>query len=247
MGSSLSSDVNPLSVLQGSTRSYVPASLLDNIITSLQSLPDGTFSQVFNQHLQTLDSSATSSFGEFKSFIQERARLDDTWRLWVQFTFQDALAYVGLFLAIRSGDWELRMASMKSMASVFTAFDHPLYQKLISMNVADILDMPDTLKSMFRQGAFVVSICERPWHSVAIDESHEMLINKDCKTSIVRPLADYINLIARYMPYRSKAVKNLSNKYFLPKRTNTRLFIHLSLPTQMIISVNRTYLPRLQQ
>ena len=36
-----------------------------------------------------------------------------------------------------------------------------------------------------------------------------MLIDKDCKTSIVRPLPDYISRIARYMPYRSKAMDNL--------------------------------------
>ena len=119
------------------------------------------------------------------------------------------MSYVSLFLAIRSGDWNLQVASIKSMAAVFTAFDHPNYQKLISQHLEDVLTMPAPIKAMFQQGAFVVSICGRPWHSVAIDESHEMLINKDCKMSIVRPLPDYINRIARYMPYRTKAVKKL--------------------------------------
>ena len=70
------------------------------------------------------------------------------------------MVFVGLFLSIRSGDWELRMASIKSMASVFTAFDHPIYQKLISSHVADVLTMPKAVKTMFQQGAFVVSITE---------------------------------------------------------------------------------------
>ena len=30
-----------------------------------------------------------------------------------------------------------------------------------------------------------MSVCGRSWHSVAIDENHEMLINKDCKSSIL--------------------------------------------------------------
>jgi len=42
---------------------------------------------------------------------------------WVQFAFVDAMAYVGLFLAIQSGDWQLRVAVMKLMAPIFTAFD----------------------------------------------------------------------------------------------------------------------------
>ena len=31
--------------------------------------------------------------------------------------------------------------------------------------------MPTTILAMYQQGAFVVSIKGRPWHSVAIDES----------------------------------------------------------------------------
>ena len=110
---------------------------------------------------------------------------------------------------MRGGDWELRMASMKLMAQVFTAFDHQTFLKLISIHLSDLVTLPATIKTMFKQGGVVVSIGGRPWHSVGIDESHEMLINKDCKTSVVRPLPDYINRIAQYMPYRSKALKNL--------------------------------------
>ena len=124
------------------------------------------------------------------------------------------MGYISLFLAICSGNWDLRVASIKSMAAVFTAFDHATYQKLISQHLEDILVMPAPIMAMFRQGAFVVSVSGRPWHSIAIDESHEMLINKDCKTSIIHPLPDYINRIAQHMPYRSKAIKNLPNELF---------------------------------
>ena len=37
---------------------------------------------------------------------------------------------------------------------------------------------------MYQQGAFVVSINGRPWHSVAIDESHEMQVLSDKKILI---------------------------------------------------------------
>ena len=60
----------------------------------------------------------------FDKFIQLMAQKDDTWRFWVQFAFQDAMAYVTLFLAIRSGNWKLRVASLQQMAPLFTAFDH---------------------------------------------------------------------------------------------------------------------------
>ena len=79
------------------------------------------------------------------------------------------------------------LASVKSMAAVFTAFDHTTYQKRITQHLQDIATMLAPILTMFRQGAFVVSVTGRPWHSVGIDEGHKMLINKDCKTSIIRP------------------------------------------------------------
>ena len=72
--------------------------------------------------------------------------------------------------------WNLWLASVKSMAAVFIAFDHPNYQKLISQHLKDVLTMPAPIITMFQQGTFVVSISGRLWHSVAIDKCHEMLI-----------------------------------------------------------------------
>ena len=149
----------------------------------------------------------------------------------VHFTFTDAMAYVSLFLSMRSGDWALRMASVKSMAPIFTAFDHPVYQKLISTHLADLLTMPAAIQTMFQQGAFVISLNERPWHSVGIDECHEMTINKDCKSSIVRPLPDYINRLAHYMPYRPKAVKNLKQQV-LPTTEDRQTSVTSPFPTK---------------
>ena len=195
-------------------------SLLQDIASNLQSLSETDFPCEFKRHLLTLAATTGNHFNNFRSFIQMLARTDDdTWRFWVQFLFQDAMANIGLLLAIRSGDWQLRVASMKLMAALFTAFDHPNYQKLISQHLVDIHAMPASILTMFQQGAFVVSILGRPWHSVAIDEPHEMLINKNCKTSIVRPLPDYINRIAHYILYRSKAVKNLQSQLF-PTKTD---------------------------
>ena len=55
--------------------------------------------------------------------------------------FTDVMVYISFFLAIHSGDWELRVASVKLMAA---AFDHTtcIYQKLISQHLEDIASMP---------------------------------------------------------------------------------------------------------
>lgn len=100
------------------------------------------------------------------------------------------------------------MASMKLMAPVFTAFDHSTYYKVISQHVADVLCMPPNILTMFERGAFVVSICGTPWHSVGlIDEAHEMLVNRGIKTSLVRPSPDFLKRLAHYLPYMTKALE----------------------------------------
>ena len=68
------------------------------------------------------------------------------------------MAYLGMYLAIRSGNWNVQMASMKLMAPTFTAFDHPNYLRLIADHIADVLTMPATILSILQKGGFAVSI-----------------------------------------------------------------------------------------
>ena len=157
------------------------------------------------------EASYSKKFQYFLCMMEEK---DPNWKFWKQFVFVDALAYVGLFLAIRSGYWKCRVASIKLMAPIFTAFDHQTYRRVIAQHLADIKSMPDNIISTFRKGGFAVSLNGRPWHSVALDEAHEMKINKECKTSIVRPFRDYLNRVAGYIPYRAKCSANLHMQLF---------------------------------
>ena len=79
------------------------------------------------------------------------------------------------------------MAAIKAMAANFAAFDHPIYQRLISNHIADTAQAPSKLLEFFKSGGFVVSLTGRRYHSVGIDEAHEMEINRQCKQAIVRP------------------------------------------------------------
>ena len=147
-------------------------------------------------------------------FMENLSKADSTCNFWIQFVWRDALAYVGLYLAIRGGNWDLRMASLKLMAPVFSAFDHFTYKKLIAQHIADVHSFPSAVTAFFKQGGFVVSVTGRPWSSVGIDEAHEMQINRACKTSIVHPTKDYINRVAAYLPYRTKCIENLKKQLF---------------------------------
>ena len=166
--------------------------------------------------LESLAHITSANFDSFKDFVQNLACKDDTWRFWVQCVFEDMMAYICLYLALRSGDWQLRVACIKKMAPVFTAFDHVHYVNLIAQHLADLLTMPQSMLTMFEQGAFVVSISGTTHHSVAMDEAHEMLINKSCKASIVRPSQEQLRKLVHYLPYRTKSIENLLQQLFPP-------------------------------
>ena len=53
--------------------------------------------------------------------------------------------------------------------------------------------------------------------TVAVDECHEMLINK---LSVIRPSHEYINRMIHYLPGRTKATENL-NKQLFPVKSDT--------------------------
>ena len=72
---------------------------------------------------------------KFEMFMEEQTLKYQTWHFWSQFIFEDCFAYISLYLSIRSGQWDLRMAAIKSMAALFTAFDRPNYQKLIPQHM----------------------------------------------------------------------------------------------------------------
>lgn len=67
---------------------------------------------------------------------------------------EDCLPYI---VSIRSGNWNLRMASLKQMAALFTAYDRMTYQKLIPRHIAELLRAPPEVLSCLQRG-FAVSL-----------------------------------------------------------------------------------------
>ena len=154
------------------------------------------------------DTSDSKSEKAFTEFLNQKSSHDDNWRFWTGFVQEDCLAFINLYLSVRGGDWDLRLVSLKQMAAIFNACDRPHYSKLIPQHLADCAKMPQTIIDNFSKGGFVVSITGRNWHSVSFDEAHEMLINKDLKTAIVRPNAEYMTRLSLFFTHRTRALKN---------------------------------------
>lgn len=66
-------------------------------------------------------------YNEFKSFMESLSKQNCTICLWYQFISLNCFAYIGLFLAIRYRNWELRIGSIKLLAAVISAFVHSTY------------------------------------------------------------------------------------------------------------------------
>ena len=151
---------------------------------------------------------------KFHCFVNSQTATKANWKFWSGFLFTDCLVYMALHHAIRSSNWELRVSSIKLMTPLFFAADRPTYSKLLSQHIADCLMYPSAILSHLRSGGFTVSITGRCWHSVTVDEAHEMLVNKDLKQAIVRPSKEYLTRTSTFFPYRSQALHNLQDQLF---------------------------------
>ena len=176
-----------------------------------QKLFDNHSPQEIETTIASLQMCLSPDHNNFIEFLKNKSQTSNNWKFWSQFVLQDGLAYVGMYLAIRGGNWNLRLACMKLMVPLFCAYDHMTYKRLISRQICDVLNLPTTILQSLSEGGFVASITGAQWHSVAIDEAHEMLINKSCKMSVVHPTEDYIHRISNYMPYRSKCLEKARN------------------------------------
>ena len=82
--------------------------------------------------------------------IEAKCLQDQVFQYWSRFVLRDCLAYVQLYVAIRSGNWSLRNSALKRMVVLFTAFDQHVYKVLIPHHLADVLERVPSHTSLWR-------------------------------------------------------------------------------------------------
>ena len=117
------------------------------------------------------------------------------------------------------------------MAPLFCAFDRPTYRAIVPQHLADCLLFPPAIIEQLRRGSFCVSITNKSWRSVGLDEAHEMLINKDCKMAVAHPNTELLNRTATYFPFRSKTMHNFREQ-IRPKYGGILDDLHISSKQQ---------------
>ncbi len=164
--------------------------------------------------LTILESITSDWFDKVKTYTKTMAELDDTWKFWWQFIFEDCLSYLSLYLAIRCRNWNLRLSALKMMAPVFAGYDRTTYRQIIPNHLADIQCFPKQVIDCMKNGGFSVCINEKKGSAVALDEAHEMCVNKDLKNAIIRPTKEYLQKTSLFLRYRIAAYKNLLSQVF---------------------------------
>jgi len=165
-------------------------------------------------------------FSDFHSFMDRLSQKQDTIRFWYQFVSTDILAYLGLFVGLRYRNWDLRTGSIKQLAAIFSAFDRPVYQRLIPTHIHDLLTLPKPLLEHLQQGCFSVRLTPSEWHGVALDEYHEMKINKDAKLAVVHPSVHKMEHLSNHLPFRAACINNLTEQLFPEMKERTTKFSH---------------------
>ena len=127
------------------------------------------------------------------------------------------LPYLLLWYGMRSANWNFTVAVIKLVAPTSHSLDRTSYLRILPRHIADIHCLPKSILHHFQMGGFVVNLTGKPFLSVAFDESHEILINKNIKAAISRVEPDYIQRICPYLPIRAKIIKKLMSQMNLDK------------------------------
>ena len=57
--------------------------------------------------------------GQFLAFTQRMSAIDPNWQFWSDYVQLNAFSYIALYVALRSSNWALRVAAIKTMAPIF--------------------------------------------------------------------------------------------------------------------------------
>lgn len=103
------------------------------------------------------------------------------------------------------------------MLPTFAAFDRDVYQRIIPHHIAECHLYPKEVKDLLIKGGFTVQIGNEEWKAVALDEAHEMCINKKLKQAITYPTEAYLQKTSLFLNKRIKTQEAFLSELFPDK------------------------------
>jgi hypothetical protein len=171
--------------------------------------------------ISSLDSIANELNGlqkEFEIFCHNMCAKNENFRFWHQYVHQDCMAYLTLYLAGRSGNWELRNHALKMMMPLFHVVHSNFYYRLMPRHMYDVLYYPLYISSALKSGGFVMNLTGTPWSSLFLDETHEATINKEIKEVVSSLSAMSLKHKMHYLPPRASIFKHFMSLIFGDKK-----------------------------
>lgn len=211
--------------------------LLTGVISKFSALKSDDMLGEFRDSAEEVFTHSLFCFTGFTDFMKDLSEKQSTIKFWYNFIMKDSFAYVALYIAIRYRLWDLRVGSLKLMAPIFQAFDRPTYQRLIPRHLKDLATFPECVLHHLEAGGFSVRLTPSNWHAVALDECHEMKINKDAKLAVVRPNPQRMAHISNHMPFRARCMNNLTAQLF-PEQDKQPGFSHKPTSKDLIATAN---------
>lgn len=89
-----------------------------------------------------------------------------------------------------------------------------------------MISLPKTLLDHLQRGCFSVRLTPTEWQGIALDECHEMMINKDAKRAVVCPGLHKMEHLSNHLSFRAACINNLSEQLFPERKERTITFSH---------------------
>ena len=149
---------------------------------------------------------------KFWDFVAElmKTNNDEVSRFWAEL-LTILNTYMGLYFAIRSGNFMLRNSCIKEIALIFFAYSRDKYEELTLTNLQDYLTFPQELLDELMEGKWTISFKGNPYHNLALDEGHECFINRRLKQITSRPSHFRTVQLADFMAYLDVLLRGVEN------------------------------------
>ena len=125
-----------------------------------------------------------NGFIEIKNRFRSKENVHSLQRFWMSFLdMMDTL--LNTIYAVRRGNWDLLLESIRDIIPFFFAYDHINYARYTTVMLADMLSLPDKFPDVyaeFKKGNFSAQISDGSFSRVETDKIIEMTLNKDTKT-----------------------------------------------------------------
>ena len=132
--------------------------------------------EIFTERSQAL-------INDFEKFVAIRSNESPMFRY-----FNNVLIMIGIVhnkhKSIRTGNWNMYVDSLKKQQPIFHVTDRIHYSRFGPIHLEDCLNLERDMPQVYNQfimGAFTVKLTDRPFSSIAIDQSLESGINKPAK------------------------------------------------------------------